>query len=174
MAGTRAAEAGVHALLSDGETVLIRSALPGDHEGLLRLYDDMSAENRRLRFFGAGRRPGHEAADWMLAPPRRGHRALVAVHGDRIIGIAEYEVTSGRTVAEISSAVADDFHQRGVGTLLVEHLGDAARQAGRHHRLHGRHTCLQPPDAAPHRRPRPGRPVPARGRRSAHHHRPDT
>ena len=127
---TRAREAGVHALLSDGETVLIRPARPGDHAGLLELYDAMSGENLRLRFFGTSRRAGEQAASWVLAPPRRGHLGLVALHSERIIGVAEYEVTAAPTVAEISLAVADDFHHRGVGTLLVEHLGYAARQAG--------------------------------------------
>ena len=113
MTDTQVREPGVHALLSDGETVLIRPAGPVDHEGLLRLYGDMSGENLRLRFFGTSSLAGEQAAGWVLAPPRRGHCGLVALHGDRIIGVAEYEVTSDPTVAEISLAVADDFHHRG-------------------------------------------------------------
>jgi GNAT superfamily N-acetyltransferase len=73
---------------------------------------------------------GEAAAEWVLAPPRRGHGGLAALHGDRIVGVAEYEVTSAPEGAGVSLAVADDFHHRGVGTLLVEHLAGAAREAG--------------------------------------------
>ncbi|MFI0724140.1 GNAT family N-acetyltransferase [Streptomyces sp. NPDC021224] len=108
----------------------IRVARPEDHAGLLELYGEMSRESLRSRFFGVTRRAGEVAAEWVLAPPRTGHAGLVAVHGDRIVGTAEYEVTADPRVAEVSVAVADDFHRRGVGTLLVEHLANAAREAG--------------------------------------------
>ncbi len=127
---THTRESGLHALLFDGGTVLIRPAASDDYPALLRLYDEMSEENLRFRFFGLSRRAGDEAASWVLAPHRPGHRGIVAVHGERIVGVAEYEVTSSPSTAEISVAVADDFHHRGVGTLLVEHLGSAARREG--------------------------------------------
>lgn len=130
MTHTQVREAAVHALLSDGATVRIRPALPGDRDGVLRLYDSMSAENLRLRFFGLSPNSGRQAADRLSARPVPGHRALLAVHGERIVGIAEYDPTDDPAVAELSLAVADDFHHRGVGTLLVEHLVDAAREAG--------------------------------------------
>lgn len=41
----------VHALLADGSTVCIRPVRPGDHEQIEGLYEEMSPENRRLRFF---------------------------------------------------------------------------------------------------------------------------
>jgi acyl-CoA synthetase (NDP forming)/GNAT superfamily N-acetyltransferase len=120
----------VHALLSDGETVCIRPAQSGDDERVQRLYDGLSDESLRLRFFGASRASGRRAAGRLPGPPREGHLALVAVHGGQVIAVAEYERTVAPTVAEISLAVADGFHRRGVGTLLVEHLADAARRAG--------------------------------------------
>lgn len=130
MTYTQVREIGAHALLSDGTTTHIRPALPGDTEGVLRLYDEMSAENLRLRFFGASRAAGVRAAQRLFGRHRPGHRALVAVLDERIIGVAEYETAGDPATAEISLAVGDDFHHRGVGTLLVEHLADAARQSG--------------------------------------------
>ncbi|MFI1358755.1 GNAT family N-acetyltransferase [Streptomyces sp. NPDC020898] len=120
----------VHALLSDGTTVCIRPVRPGDHEQLQRLYEEMSAENLRLRFFAASRRSAAMAADRACMPPRPGHRALMAESKDQVIGLAEYEAGDDAATAEISVAVADGLHHRGVGTLLVEHLVSAARADG--------------------------------------------
>ncbi|MFF3941062.1 bifunctional acetate--CoA ligase family protein/GNAT family N-acetyltransferase [Streptomyces phaeofaciens] len=120
----------VHALLTDGTTVCIRPVLPSDHAPLQRLYEEMSPENLRLRFFAAGRRSAVMAADRACAPARPGHRALLAETDGRAIGLAEYDTGGEKDGAEISIAVADGLHHRGVGTLLVEHLVSAARTEG--------------------------------------------
>ncbi|MDR6975921.1 acyl-CoA synthetase (NDP forming)/GNAT superfamily N-acetyltransferase [Streptomyces sp. 3330] len=130
----------VHALLADGTTVRIRPALPGDHEQLQGFYEEMSPENLRLRFFAASRRSAAMAADRACAPARPGYRSLVAETDGRVIGLAEYDTGSEpgdgekgegeKGAAEISIAVADGLHHRGVGTLLVEHLVSAARAEG--------------------------------------------
>ncbi|MET7380605.1 GNAT family N-acetyltransferase [Streptomyces sp. NPDC005526] len=120
----------VHALLTDGTTVRIRRAVPGDHDQVLRLYEEMSDTNLRLRFFSLSRASARQAADRAAAPRRPGHEALVAEHAGRLVGLAEYEADPEGTAAEIALAVADDWHHRGVATLLLEHLADAARTAG--------------------------------------------
>lgn len=120
----------VHALLSDGTTVCIRPTTPGDHKQLRGFYEGMSPENLRLRFFAASRRSAAMAADRACAPPRPGYRALLAETKDHVIGLAEYETGEDTKSAEISIAVADGLHHRGVGTLLLEHLVSAARAAG--------------------------------------------
>ncbi|MGQ4360341.1 bifunctional acetate--CoA ligase family protein/GNAT family N-acetyltransferase [Streptomyces sp. SAS_272] len=122
----------VHALLADGTTVCIRPVLPSDHGRLRGLYEEMSPENLRLRFFAASRRSADTAADRACAPARPGYRALLAEVDGRVIGLAEYDTGGGadgaqKQTAEISIAVADGLHHRGVGTLLVEHLVSAAR-----------------------------------------------
>lgn len=120
----------VHALLSDGTTVCIRPVRPGDHEQLQGLYEEMSGDNLRLRFFAASRRSATMASARACAPPRPGYLALMAESKDHVIGLAEYEVGDDAKTAEISVAVADGLHHRGVGTLLVEHLASAARTDG--------------------------------------------
>ncbi|MEU2776367.1 GNAT family N-acetyltransferase [Streptomyces sp. NPDC007162] len=121
----------VHALLADGTTVCIRPAAPGDHDQLEGFYDGMSAENLRFRFFSISRRSGALAADRACAPARPGHLALVARTPEGMIGVAEYDTGGdGEDTAEVSVAVSDGMHHRGVGTLLVEHLVSAARAEG--------------------------------------------
>ncbi|MHA5054373.1 bifunctional acetate--CoA ligase family protein/GNAT family N-acetyltransferase [Streptomyces sp. SD15] len=119
-----------HALLADGTTVCVRSVRPGDREQLRGFYEEMSPENLRLRFFAASRSSADLAADRAAAPPRPGYRALLAEARGRVIGLAEYETGDNTDTAEMSIAVADGLHHRGVGTLLVEHLVSAARADG--------------------------------------------
>ena len=172
----------VHALLADGTTVCIRPALAGDHGQLQGLYEEMSAENLRLRFFAASRRSAALAADRACAPARPGYLALLAEADGRVIGLAEYDTGEEKDDAEISIAVADGLHHRGVGTLLVEHLVSAARAEdittftadapereppGAPTLRRSRPACLPPfrgAGGALHRSPRPGRHLPV-GRR---------
>ncbi|MEV0912561.1 bifunctional acetate--CoA ligase family protein/GNAT family N-acetyltransferase [Streptomyces hokutonensis] len=119
----------VHALLADGTTVCIRPVEAGDHDQLQGLYEEMSPENLRLRFFGVSRRSAEMAAD-RACRPHPGYRALLAETQGRVIGLAEYDTGGTGTAADISIAVADGLHHRGVGTLLVEHLVSAARAEG--------------------------------------------
>jgi hypothetical protein len=75
MTHTESREAGAHALLWDGATVRIRPAPPGDSGAVLRLSEEMSAENPRSRFFG--HRGGGPAVD--LNPAVARHDGVVAV-----------------------------------------------------------------------------------------------
>ncbi|MCK8437596.1 GNAT family N-acetyltransferase [Streptomyces sp. D2-8] len=120
----------VHALLADGTTVCLRAVRKEDHQRLRGFYEAMSPENLRLRFFAVSRLSAATAADRACAPARPGYRALLAETQGRVIGLAEYDTADERDTAEISVAVADGLHHRGVGTLLVEHLVSAARANG--------------------------------------------
>lgn len=120
----------VHALLADGTTVCIRPVRWSDHDQIQGLYEEMSPENLRLRFFAASRRSAGLAADRACGAARPGYRVLLAETAGRVIGLAEYDTGGAGSTAEISLAVADGLHHRGVGTLLVEHLVSAARAEG--------------------------------------------
>ncbi|MEV0414905.1 GNAT family N-acetyltransferase [Streptomyces sp. NPDC050448] len=120
----------VHGLLADGTTVCMRPVTPADHDQLQGLYEEMSPESLRMRFFSVSRRSGTLAADRACAPARPGYRALLAETQGRVIGIAEYDMEGENHEAEISVAVCDGLHHRGVGTLLVEHLVSTARADG--------------------------------------------
>ncbi len=133
MANTALGAEEVHALLADGTTVRIRSARATDRDGVRSLYEAMSDENLRFRFFDVSRRSAERAAERVAHCGKPGYQGLLAVVDDAVVGIAEYESDdprAGSTSAEISVAVADAWHHRGVGTLLLEHLVHAARAAG--------------------------------------------
>ncbi|MEU5536178.1 GNAT family N-acetyltransferase [Streptomyces sp. NPDC020362] len=123
-------ETPVHALLADGTTVRIRQAGPTDREAVQRLYQEMSPQNLRLRFFSANAASARRAADRVAGGDRPGYRALAAEYDGRLLGLAEYEVLPDGGTADVSVAVADGWHRRGVATLLLEHLAHAARTVG--------------------------------------------
>ncbi|MFE8946921.1 GNAT family N-acetyltransferase [Streptomyces sp. NPDC007856] len=120
----------VHALLVDGTTVCIRPVTQADHDQVQGLYEEMSPENLRRRFFSLSPRSAALAADRACAPAHPGYRALLAETQGQVIGLAEYDTAGEKDEAEISIAVCDGLHHRGVGTLLVEHLVSAARADG--------------------------------------------
>ncbi|MFF8843389.1 GNAT family N-acetyltransferase [Streptomyces sp. NPDC015127] len=121
----------VHVLLSDGTTVCIRPVRPGDEGAVRRLYEEMSPENLRLRFFTISRGSARKAAERLCSRPRPGARALLAETGSDVVGLAQYEQLDGDGLdADVALAVADRWHHRGVGTLLLEHLVSMARADG--------------------------------------------
>ncbi|WP_431682631.1 GNAT family N-acetyltransferase [Kitasatospora sp. KL5] len=123
----------VEALLTDGTTVLVRPVEAGDRAAVLELHaHGMSEESRRMRFLGTSHRAPELAADRLCGPGRSGVLALGAWADGELVGEADCQAAaeSGGESAELAMAVADAWHHRGVGTLLVEHLVHAARKRG--------------------------------------------
>ena len=119
---------GVDALLSDGSVATVRAIVADDLPGLLELHRQASERSRRLRFFT----PGLGAADHYarhLVDAADGHLAVVAERDGHLLGVASAEPLPDGA-AEVAMFVADDLHHTGVGTLLLEHLATAARNAG--------------------------------------------
>jgi acyl-CoA synthetase (NDP forming)/L-amino acid N-acyltransferase YncA len=121
--------AGVYALLSDGRTVQIRPATPEDFAAVKAMHEAMSPDNAYLRFFSLSRTAAEREARRVTREPGLDHAALLAVYGGQMAGLASYEVErdSGGKTAEVAFAVADTMHQRGIATLLLEHLVSLAR-----------------------------------------------
>ena len=113
----------VYALLADGTTVEIRQARPGDFGAVRDMHETMSSDNLYLRFFSMSRVAAEQAARRICREPAPDHAALLAVLDGEVAGYGIYErFGAGSPSAEVALAVADDMHNRGVGTLLLEHL----------------------------------------------------
>ncbi len=119
-----------YALLTDGSTVQIRTAEPGDYEAVKAMHEAMSPDNIYLRFFNASPLCAGREAHRVCREHGNGHADLLAVYDEQIVGCASYESLKGRKAAEVAFAVADRMHHRGIATLLLEHLVAQARHDG--------------------------------------------
>ena len=125
------AESGVYALLTDGTTILIRSARPDDFDTVRDLHEKMSPDSLYLRFFSLSPKAAEREARRICREPGPDHAALLSFLDSRLIGCGSYESPIPGT-AEVAFTIADDMHNRGVGTLLLEHLISRARNQGLH------------------------------------------
>ncbi len=137
-------------VLRDGSTVRIRPVVPSDELGIRAFLGGLSVESRAFRFFSAGANLDRAAAQ-AVDVDYHDRYALVATFGPdhRIVGHAiairlgsPEEGARGKlprpastaavvpASAEAAFAVADEFQGRGLGTILLEHLGEASREAG--------------------------------------------
>lgn len=120
------------ALLTDGTRIEIGRLGAADLDAVRGLHDGLSEESRHRRFFGLNRAMAGQVAARVCRAggDGRDHAALGARLRGELIGVAEYEPTGVPGQAEVAVAVADRMHRRGVGTLLLEHLGSLARANG--------------------------------------------
>jgi GNAT superfamily N-acetyltransferase len=135
-------------LLTDGTTIEIREARPGDRDAVRDLHMSLSPKSLYLRFFSFDPRAADQIADRVCRPPDPGHAALLALLHGVVIGVAGYERAAEQPdTAEIAMAVADHMRHKGVGTLLLEHLGTLAHHRGirefRADTLAGNHAMLR-------------------------------
>ncbi|MFL6123174.1 GNAT family N-acetyltransferase [Actinophytocola sp.] len=121
---------GVRALLADGRVVLIRALGADDAGTVLSLHKRLSEHDSYLRFFGSGTRVVDVTARRITRTSDGTHAAVGAWLGEELVGAADYETMPGGTTAEIALVVDGTVQARGLGTLLLEHLGSLARHRG--------------------------------------------
>jgi acetate---CoA ligase (ADP-forming) len=116
--------------LRDGSTVHVRPIRADDVDAVRRFLGGLSMESRASRFFSAGA-DLDRAAEQAVAVDYRDRYGLVATLGrdGRVVGNAIY-ARIDPTQAEAAFAVSDDFQGHGLGTILLAHLAEAAREAG--------------------------------------------
>jgi len=114
--------------LRDGSPVTIRPLRAGDEAPLRTFLTGLCPEARRMRFFtGAADmgRAAHQATE--EAPDRYG---LLAHDETGVLVAHAAYVPIDRTRAEVAVEVADHLHGRGLGTILIERLAEAAEARG--------------------------------------------
>jgi RimJ/RimL family protein N-acetyltransferase len=110
---------------------VIRPISPADRDLIKAFYHDLSDRSRRLRFLVPTNELSEEDLNYLTDVDHRRHEALVALEGDRAVGVARYVRTPGKPEeAEVAVVVVDDRQNRGVGTALLDALTDRARENG--------------------------------------------
>ena len=118
-------------VLRDGSTVHIRPARPDDLDALEDYFVDLSEESRRLRFAGVSVDIVAQAGN-AVRIDYVDHLTLLAFSGgdhQRVVGGAQYIREADRR-AEIALSVSDAFQGKGLASILIAHLAQAAGEQG--------------------------------------------
>jgi acetyl coenzyme A synthetase (ADP forming)-like protein len=117
-------------VLRDGSTLSVRPVRRDDEAELSRFFANLSLESRVFRFFAAVAN-ADASIKRMVDVDYVAKYGIVAVAGahDEIVGHAMYvAIEPGK--AELALAVADAYQGRGLGTILLGQLAEAASLAG--------------------------------------------
>ena len=117
-------------MLSDGTTARVRPIVPDDGDGIRAFHDRQSRESIYFRFFSP--RPRLSDADVVHMTTVDGFRrmAFVAERDGELLGVARYDRYGDRPVAEVAFFTDDQFHGRGIATIMLEYLAAHARDVG--------------------------------------------
>ena len=116
-------------VLRDGGTAHLRPIVPADAEALARMHEAQSPESVYLRFFAPLPRLPKRDLDRFVNVDHHDRVALIMLIGDDIIGVGRFDKISASS-AEVAFNIADAHQGRGIGSILLEHLAAAAREAG--------------------------------------------
>jgi acetyl coenzyme A synthetase (ADP forming)-like protein len=117
-------------VLRDGSTLTVRPIRPEDAAGLARFYSTLSLESRVFRFFAAVTN-ADSSVKRMVEVDYTTSYGIVAVAGaDALIVCHAMYVQIAPRKAELALAVSDGYQGRGVGTILLGQLAEAAAAAG--------------------------------------------
>lgn len=114
-------------------TVTQRPIRPDDAERLARLFARLSPTSRYRRFFSPVTTLPRGALHRLAIVDHDRREAIVAVHGDEIVGVASYEgstVDDDATTAEVAVLVDDEWQRAGIARFLLDRLASEARRHG--------------------------------------------
>jgi acetyl coenzyme A synthetase (ADP forming)-like protein len=101
---------------------------PEDEDAVLAFFGRQSDQSLRLRFHGIHHLTEEEAHRYTTVDYKDTYGLVVEV-GDSVAGFAMY-VRTESSCAEVGILVDDQVHGKGIGSLLIEQLTDAAASAG--------------------------------------------
>lgn len=120
--------------LRDGTRVVIRPIRPEDRQIEKDFVHNLSDESRYFRFFNALRDLSEAALTRFTQVDYDKEMALIAVICDNgretEIGVARYSVNPDGTSCEFAIAVADAWQRKGIGSMLMRSLMNAACSRG--------------------------------------------
>lgn len=116
-------------VLSDGGTAYLRPITPDDGERLRRFHSRLSSESIYFRFFAPYPKLSHRDVEHFTHVDHDRRAALIALLGDELVGVARYDRLSDDD-AEVAFVIEDAHQGRGLGSVLLEHIAEAAREKG--------------------------------------------
>jgi RimJ/RimL family protein N-acetyltransferase len=120
--------------LRDGTRVKIRPITPADREELAAAFRRLSPRSKYFRFLAPVHHLSEDMLTYLTEVDYHDHFAWGAAldePGEPGIGVARYvRVPDEPEVAEAAVVVVDEYHGRGIGTLLLYALAESALQNG--------------------------------------------
>jgi len=117
----------IDAVLRDGSSVRIRASHPADEPAIAAFITGLSEGSRRLRFRSEDVDIQATARHWSGIDCE--DCCVLAVLGGEVVGQASYERLADDR-ALVAFTVTDSFQGRGLGTLLLKRLAEAADEDG--------------------------------------------
>jgi RimJ/RimL family protein N-acetyltransferase len=103
---------------------------PTDADALLAFHGRLSPESVYLRYFSPHPRLSDADVRRFTRVDGKERLAVVAFDALRLVGVARAERLPATDRAEVAVIVADELHEQGVGTALLERLVQDARRVG--------------------------------------------
>lgn len=121
--------------LTDGTPIVIRPIRADDKRLLVNGLSHLSETSIQRRFLSGKSRLSRSELRYLTEVDGYDHVALVAEYplgpGRCLIAVARYvRLPEDPTAAEAAIVVGDDWHGRGLGSLLATHLARSARANG--------------------------------------------
>ncbi len=115
--------------LRDGLDVVIRPISPEDSPGLQAFHSTLSDASIYLRYFAPHPELSEADLRHLTRVDYRDRVALIALDGGNIVGVGRFDRVDDDS-AEVAFLVRDDHQGHGLGSALLRHLVDAARDRG--------------------------------------------
>lgn len=120
--------------LHDGTQVVVRPIRREDAALERAFIERLSPESRRLRFLGSMSEPGDDLIRRLTDIDYQRDVAFVALverdGAQQEIGVSRFNIAPDGQSCECAVTVADEWRNRGLGSLLMHHLIEVARQRG--------------------------------------------
>jgi succinyl-CoA synthetase alpha subunit/GNAT superfamily N-acetyltransferase len=117
-------------VLADGGTAHIRPILPDDGQRVVDFHGRQSPESIYFRYFTPRPELPEPEVERLTHVDYSDRMAFVALLDDVLVGVARYDRLPTRSEAEVAFFVDDRHQGRGIATVLLEYLAEAARRTG--------------------------------------------
>ncbi|MCF8077082.1 MAG: GNAT family N-acetyltransferase [Desulfotignum sp.] len=118
----------------DNERIFMRPVRPGDAQQMIDLFSDLSPETIFMRFFSPLKRISRPMLARLSQIDYDREIALCAFAGDgaarKLIGVARIIFMPDGKTGEFAVVVADDWHGKGIGSVLLKQAMISAKKYG--------------------------------------------
>lgn len=115
-----------------GLMIAVRPATEADEAALSALFEQISPEDRRFRFFSAAAHIGHEQLRPLIEADHFHSESFLAFDGasGELIGTGLLACDTAMDTAEVAISIRADFKGKGAGWALLDFLTNDAERRG--------------------------------------------